>query len=67
MPWKGNFINFSMKLYLDICSIVDRGKSMKMRQQGDDENKKEEMVVTTMRRAFDTWRCWRSLGAFDRW
>jgi hypothetical protein len=25
-----------------------RGKSMKKRQQGEDENKKEEMVMTTL-------------------
>jgi hypothetical protein len=27
-----------------------RGKSMKKIQQGDDENKKEEMVMTTLKR-----------------
>jgi hypothetical protein len=27
-----------------------RGKSMKKRQQGDDENMKEEMVMTTLKR-----------------
>jgi hypothetical protein len=27
-----------------------RGKSMKKRQQGDDENKKEEMVMATLRK-----------------
>jgi hypothetical protein len=27
-----------------------RGKSMKKRQQGDDENKKGEMVMTTLKR-----------------
>jgi hypothetical protein len=27
-----------------------RGKSMKKRQRGDDENKKEEMVMTTLKR-----------------
>jgi hypothetical protein len=27
-----------------------RGKSMKKRQQGDNENKKEEMVMTTLNR-----------------
>jgi hypothetical protein len=27
-----------------------RGKSMKNRQQGDDENKKDEMVMTTLKR-----------------
>jgi hypothetical protein len=27
-----------------------RGKSMKKRHQGDDENKKEEMVMTTLKR-----------------
>jgi hypothetical protein len=27
-----------------------RGKSMKKGQQGDDENKKEEMVMTTLKR-----------------
>jgi hypothetical protein len=27
-----------------------RGESMKTRQQGDDENKKEEMVMTTLKR-----------------
>jgi hypothetical protein len=31
------------------CS-VQRGKSMKKRQQGDDENKKEEMVMATLKR-----------------
>jgi hypothetical protein len=31
------------------CS-VHRGKSMKKRQQGDDENKNEEMVMTTLKR-----------------
>jgi hypothetical protein len=47
--WKGNFINFSIELYFDICS-GQRGKSMKKRLQGDDENKKEEMVMTTFKR-----------------
>jgi hypothetical protein len=23
--WKGNFINFSIELYFDICSVLDRG------------------------------------------
>jgi hypothetical protein len=27
-----------------------QGKSMKKRQQGDDENKKEEMAMTTLKR-----------------
>jgi hypothetical protein len=27
-----------------------RGESMKKRQQGDDENKKEEMVMATLKR-----------------
>jgi hypothetical protein len=31
------------------CS-VQRGKTMKKRHQGDDENKKEEMVMTTLKR-----------------
>jgi hypothetical protein len=31
------------------CS-VQRGKSMKKRQKGDDENKKEEMVMTSLKR-----------------
>jgi hypothetical protein len=48
--WKDNFITISIKLYFDICSVLDRGKSMKKRQQGDDENKKEEMVMTTLKR-----------------
>jgi hypothetical protein len=48
--WKGNFINFSIDLYLNIFSVLDRGESMKKRQQGDDENKKEEMVMTTLKR-----------------
>jgi hypothetical protein len=49
--WKGNFISFSIELYFDICSVLDRGgKSMKKRQQGDNENKKEEMVMTTLKR-----------------
>jgi hypothetical protein len=48
--WKGNFINFSIELYLDICSVLDRGESMKKIQQGDDEKKKEEMVMTTLKR-----------------
>jgi hypothetical protein len=49
--WKGNFINFSIELYLDICSVLDRGENpWKKRQQGDDENKKDEMVMTTLKR-----------------
>jgi hypothetical protein len=48
--WKDNFIKFSIELYFDICSVLDRGKSMKKRQQGDDENKKKEMVMTTLKR-----------------
>jgi hypothetical protein len=27
--WKGNFINFSIELYFDIFSVMDRGKSIK--------------------------------------
>jgi hypothetical protein len=48
--WKGNFINFTIDLYFNIYSVLDRGKSIKNRQQGDDENKKEEMVMTTLKR-----------------
>jgi hypothetical protein len=48
--WKGNFINFSIELYFDICSVLDRVRCIKKRQQGDDENKKEEMVMTTLKR-----------------
>jgi hypothetical protein len=48
--WKGNFINFSIELYFDICSVLDREESIKKRQQGDDENKKEEMVMTTLKK-----------------
>jgi hypothetical protein len=48
--WKGNFINFSIDLYFDICSVLYREKSTKKRQQGDDENKKEEMAMTTLKR-----------------
>jgi hypothetical protein len=48
--WKGNFIKFSIDLYFDICSILDRGKSTKKTEQGDDENKKEEMAMTTLKR-----------------
>jgi hypothetical protein len=44
--WKGNFINFSIELYYDICSVLDRGEIYEKIQQGDDENKKEEMVMT---------------------
>jgi hypothetical protein len=32
-----------------LCS-GHRGKSIKKRQQGNDENKKEEMVMTTLKR-----------------
>jgi hypothetical protein len=53
--WKGNFINFSIELYFDICSVLERGKFMKKRQQGDDENKKEEMVMTTLKRRADNY------------
>jgi hypothetical protein len=48
--WKGNFINFSIELYFDICSVLDRGEFRKKRQQRDDENKEEEMVMTTLKR-----------------
>jgi hypothetical protein len=48
--WKGNFISFSIELYFYICSVLDRGEIQEKRQQGDDENKKEEMVMTTFKR-----------------
>jgi hypothetical protein len=48
--WKGNFINFSIELYFYICSVLDRGEIHEKRQQGDDKNKKEEMVMTTLKR-----------------
>jgi hypothetical protein len=45
---ESNFINFSIELYVLFCI---EGKSMKKRQQGADENKKEEMVMTTLKRS----------------
>jgi hypothetical protein len=48
--WKGNFIKFSIELYFDICSVLYRGEIHKKRQQGDDEDKVEEMVMTTLKR-----------------
>jgi hypothetical protein len=48
--WKGNLINFSIELYSIYVLLWTEGKYMKKRQQGDDENKKEEMAMTTLKR-----------------
>jgi hypothetical protein len=48
--WKGNFIAFSIELYLDKCSVLDRGEIHEKETSRDDENKKEEMMMTTLKR-----------------
>jgi hypothetical protein len=39
-------IKFSIELYFDICSVLDRWEIY----EEDDENKKEQMVMTTLKR-----------------
>jgi hypothetical protein len=47
---KGNFINFSIELYVGICSVLDaRVKSMKKRQQQGDVDKIEEMDMMSIK------------------
>jgi hypothetical protein len=48
--WKGNFIKFSIELYFDICSVLYRGEIHEKETARDDENKKEETVMTTLKR-----------------
>jgi hypothetical protein len=33
--WKGNFISFSIELYFDICSVLDRGEIYNKRDSKD--------------------------------
>jgi hypothetical protein len=48
--WKGNFIYFSIELYVGICSVLDAWvKSMKKRQQQGDVSKIEEMDMMSIK------------------
>jgi hypothetical protein len=48
--WKGNFIYFSIELYVGIFSVLDAWvKSMKKRQQQGDVSKIEEMDMMSIK------------------